>query len=146
MQWFRDEEIGHLFACLGQAGCNDELEDAKEDEEDARHHPHIQLCHVGHPDERHIYMLGLFSFIVKIMITKGGRCMLPSAFTLCQTAPCRTPWSLWPPSGWLWRSKRMIGTLDIIWFIIYLSFINASASSIGTNSNFANEGHIGWGQ
>ena len=39
----------YLLACFDQAGCNDKLEDAEEDEEDAGHHPHVQLGHVGHP-------------------------------------------------------------------------------------------------
>ena len=48
------EQGCYLLARLDQAGGDDELEDAEEDEEDAGHHPHVKLGHVGHPDERYI--------------------------------------------------------------------------------------------
>ena len=40
----------YLLACLDQAGGDDKLKDAEEDEEDASDHPHVELGHVGHPD------------------------------------------------------------------------------------------------
>ena len=51
--WEKVEQSSYLLACLDQAGGDDELEDAEEDEEDAGHHPHVKLGHVGHPDERY---------------------------------------------------------------------------------------------
>ena len=40
-------EKGYLLARLDQAGGDDKLEDAEEDEEDAGHHPHVQEGDIG---------------------------------------------------------------------------------------------------